>query len=289
MLWGLAWWPIQSLNAQGMGAVSLTLAAYGMAAVVMLYPSLRCWPEVRRARRILVAIAVVGAFWNLAFVGAMAEGEAGRRILFYYLSTSWSILGGRLFLGERIDGRRGASLVLAFAGAIVVLGISDQVRGGMSWPDALAVLAGLAHATTNLCFRYAEEIPLSCKNEALFLGTALAAAAIFSLRGSPAAVLPATGAWLAAATFGAAWVLLADSLVQYGVSHMPAARSSVLMLAELPMTVVSAALIAGDRVTAAELVGGGLIVGAALNELTRTAGAAAPSLTVPRARRLTPV
>jgi drug/metabolite transporter (DMT)-like permease len=289
LLWGLAWWPIQALNAQGMGAVSLTLAAYGMAAVVMLYPALRCWPDVWRARKILLAIAVGGACWNLAFVGAMAEGEAGRRILFYYLSSSWSILGGRLFLGERIDMRRGASLVLAFAGAIVVLGISDQATGGLSWPDALAVLAGLAHATTNLCFRYAEDIPLPSKNGALFLGTALTAAAIFSLRGDSAGPLPMTGAWLAAATFGAAWVLLADSLVQFGVSHMPAARSSVLMLAELPMTVVSAALIVGDRISGAELAGGVLIVGAALNELTRPAGGAAPSLAVPRARRLTPV
>ena len=289
MLWGVAWWPIQALNAQGLGAVPLTLAANGTAALVMLYPALRRWPEVWRARGILLAIAVGGACWNLAFAGAMAEGEAGRRILLYYLSSSWSILGGRFFLGERLDVRRAASLVLAFAGAIVVLGISDQATGGMSWPDALAIVAGLAHASTNLCFRYAEKLALCCKTGALFLGSALAAAAIFPFLGDSAGMQPSTNAWLAAAIFGAAWVLLADSLVQYGVSHMPAARSSVLMLAELPMTVVSAALIAGDRISGVELVGGALIAGAALNELIRPAGVSGPSTTVSRAPRLTPV
>jgi drug/metabolite transporter (DMT)-like permease len=218
----------------------------------------------------------------------MAEGEAGRRILLYYLSSSWSILGGRVFLGEVLDLRRWASVVLAFGGAIVVVGISDQDAGGMSWPDALAILAGLAHATTNLCFRYAEEVPLCCKNGALFLGSALAAAAIFPFLSETAGVLPTTSVWLAAAVFGAAWVLLADSLVQYGVSHLPAARSSVLMLAELPMTIVTAAIIAGDRISGAELVGGVLIVGAALNELLRPAGAVSSALAVPCAPRLTP-
>lgn len=284
LLWGVAWWPIQLLDAEGLDAVSLTLAANATAALAVLYPALRRWPEVWRARRVLVGIAIGGACWNLAFVGAMAEGEAGRRVLLYYLSASWSILGGRLFLGESIDRRRWVSVLLGIAGAIVVLGPGDG-GSGYSWADGLAVVAGLAQASTNLCFRYAEEVPLCCKNGALFLGSALAAAAILPVVGREA-TLPSTGVWVAAAVLGAGWVLLADSLVQYGVSHLPAGRSSVLMLAELPMTVVSAAMIVGDRITLPEFFGGALIVAAAVNELMRSNPKA--RMAVPF-RRLTPV
>lgn len=288
MLWGVAWWPIQALDAEGLDAVSLTLSANGTAALVLLYPALRRWPEIWRARRVLLAIAVGGACWNLAFVGSMAEGEAGRRVLLYYLSSSWSILGGRVFLGESIDRRRWASVLLAFGGAIVVVGLGDGDGGGLAWADGLAIIAGLAHATTNLFFRYAEEVPLCCKNGALFLGSAVAAAAILPFMVESRAVV-SPDVWLAAAILGAVWVLLADSLVQYGVSHLPASRSSVLMLAELPMTVVSAAMIVGDRITGAELVGGLLIVAAALNELMRSTRVEGTSIPVRRGPRLTPV
>jgi hypothetical protein len=78
---------IQALGAEGLDAVSFTLAANGTAALVMLQPARRRWPAIWRWRRTLLAIAVVGGCWNLGFVGAMAEGDAGRRILLYYLSS----------------------------------------------------------------------------------------------------------------------------------------------------------------------------------------------------------
>jgi drug/metabolite transporter (DMT)-like permease len=159
---------IQALGAEGLDAVSFTLAANGTAALVMLQPARRRWPAIWRWRRTLLAIAVVGGCWNLGFVGAMAEGDAGRRILLYYLSSGWAILGGRLFLGEVIDGRRWASVVLAFGGVCIVVAGSGLEAGRLDWADTLAILAGLAQAATNLLFRHAKEVPLCCKNAAMF-------------------------------------------------------------------------------------------------------------------------
>ena len=289
VLWGVAWWPIQLLNEGGLGAVPLTLAANGTAALALLYPALQQRAGLWRARRILFAIAIVGGCWNLAFFAAMAEGEAGRRILVYYLSSSWSILGARVFLGESVDARRWVSVLLAFGGAVAVVGLGSPEGAGLSLGDALAMVAGLAHAGTNLFFRYAEDVPLCCKNGALFGGSAFGAAVILPFLGRSAVAAPSGGLWLWVAILGAAWVLLADSLVQYGVSHLPAVRSSVLMLAELPTTLISAALIAGEPITGIELAGAVLIAGAALNEMWQANRADRAAMRVRRAPRLTPV
>jgi drug/metabolite transporter (DMT)-like permease len=67
-----------------------------------------------------------------------------------------------------IDGRRWASVVLAFGGVCIVVAGSGLEAGRLDWADTLAILAGLAQAATNLLFRHAKEVPLCCKNAAMF-------------------------------------------------------------------------------------------------------------------------
>jgi drug/metabolite transporter (DMT)-like permease len=58
------------------------------------------------------------------------------------------------------------------------------------------------------------------------------------------------------------WMSTMIAAVQYGVSHLPLRRSSVLLLFELIVGAVSAALLAGDALGSWELVGGASIVAA---------------------------
>ena len=273
LLWGLAWLPVKGLSGLGLPPLAITLTGYGAAALA-LFPSMlserrHWWPR----RRILAAIAASGATWNLCFVAAMAAGEVSHLILLYYLSTGWAIVGGRLFLREQFDRRRLTSVGLAFGGAVLVLAGADLGRPPVTSADLLAVVAGVAHASTNLLFRMADHIPVTAKNGAMFSGTAVAG---ITLLAAGVGEVPAVSGslWLAAAAFGLGWVMVADSLVQYGVSHLPASRSAVLVLSELPCTILSATVLAGDRLAPNELGGGAMIVMAALNELFRASPAA---------------
>jgi drug/metabolite transporter (DMT)-like permease len=273
LLWGLAWLPVKGLSGQGLSPLAITLTGYGAAALALL-PSLlgerrRWWPR----RPVLAAIAVSGAVWNLCFVAAMAAGEVSRLILLYYLSTGWAIVGGRLFLGEQLDRRRRTSVLFAFGGAVLVLAGAGLGRPSATSADLLAVVAGVAHATTNLLFRLADDIPVTAKNGAMFGGTAVAGITLLAVGAGEIPVVSGS-LWLAAAAFGLGWVMVADSLVQYGVSHLPASRSAVLVLSELPCTILSATVLAGDRLAPNELGGGAMIVMATLNELFRAAPAA---------------
>ncbi len=269
LLWGLAWMPIQGLAAQGLTPLAISLASYGPAALVLLPASLgrrRLWWA---RRRVLGGIAATGAAANLCFVAAMATGEAGHQILLYYLSTGWAIVGGRLFLRESLDSRHWASVLLAFGGAWTVLHGPALGAVLITPAELLAILAGVAQASTNLLFRRADDVPVVDKNVAMFGGTAVVGIIVFA---SGLARVPEVGAptWLAAVFFGLAWLTVADGLIQYGVSHLPATRSAVLNLSELPITVLSAALLVGDQLSTAELGGGAMIVTAALNELFRS-------------------
>jgi drug/metabolite transporter (DMT)-like permease len=77
--------------------------------------------------------------------------------------------------------------------------------------------------------------------------------------------------WLTLAGFGLVWLFVATAGTQWGVAHMEAGRSSVLIIMELLVTVASAALLSGARLRPIEWLGGALIATAALAEARRSA------------------
>jgi drug/metabolite transporter (DMT)-like permease len=268
LLWGLAWWPMKELGGFGLSGALLTLLAYGAASMALIPIGWRQRASWRGRTRMLAFIFVSGGLWNLLYVAAMMAGEASRVILLYYLSTVWSILGGWLYLREVMDARRWLCVALALSGAIQILGATSMLAGALSVADLMAVGAGIAHATTNLAFRKADDLPIATKNVSMFLGSVVAAATMIVVTNQHESLSSiSTLAMLAGMGFGAVWVLSADALTQYGVSHLPASRSAVLLLSELLFTVVSAAILASVTLTTTETIGAGLIILASILEI----------------------
>lgn len=77
------------------------------------------------------------------------------------------------------------------------------------------------------------------------------------------------GGWLAAIGYGLAWLLVATLGTQFGVTHMEAGRASVIIILELVTAVASALWIGGERMSVTEMVGGALILTAAVIEARR--------------------
>ena len=83
----------------------------------------------------------------------------------------------------------------------------------------------------------------------------------------PGQPLPSLSPVLAAQVGGfAVWMAIAMWTTMYGVTHLEAGRSGVLIVAELVVAALSAMLIAGERLEGLEWVGAGLIVTAAAVE-----------------------
>jgi drug/metabolite transporter (DMT)-like permease len=268
LLWGLAWWPLKELGGFGLSGSLLTLLAYGAASAALMPFGWRQRAIWRGRTSMLAFIFVSGGLWNLLYVAAMMAGDASRVVLLYYLSMVWSILGGWVYLREPIDARRCLCVMLALVGAIQILGASSILAGALSGADLMAIGAGVAHATTNLAFRKAHDLPVTTKNVSMFLGSVVTAAMMILATNQHETLSSlSTLAMLAGMAFGALWVLTADALTQYGVSHLPASRSAVLLLSELLVTVVSAAILASESLTTTEAIGAVLIMLASILEV----------------------
>jgi drug/metabolite transporter (DMT)-like permease len=267
-LWGLTWLPLKHFGAYGVGGSLVTLVAHGsvsVLAVPLLIAQRRAWLP---AWPSLAVIGLAGGLANLAFASAMVHGDVTRVMALFYLLPAWGVLLARLLLGERVDGRRGLSLVFALGGAFLVLGGPRVLVAPPSWIDALAALSGLALATNNVVFRKAQAIPIAPKVAVVFVGSLLWAAASEALGGGAIPAAPLL-IWLEVAAFGLLWILAATAGTLYGVNNLEAGRSSVLIIMELVAAVVSSALLQRSLPDALTCAGGALILVSALLEALR--------------------
>ncbi|MDH4945070.1 DMT family transporter [Sulfurimonas sp. C5] len=270
ILWGLTWLPLKSINEMGIDGIGLIFLAYGMLAFILvplLVKQFKIWKE---HKKMMFLIAFFGGGANLAFTYALINGEVIRVMVLFYLLPVWGVAGGRLFLKEEIDRWRYLGAFLAISGAFLILGGFEVFNTPPSWIDLIALISGLFFALNNLMFRAAQAIPVSSKIGSMFFGC-FAMAGVFLLAGVeqlPSGI--SDNAWLLLIGYALFWLLLANIGSQWGVTHMEAGRSSIIIILELITAVVSATLIAGETMTAIEWTGGALIMTAAFIEAFRT-------------------
>ncbi|WP_304543842.1 DMT family transporter [Sulfurimonas microaerophilic] len=270
VLWGLTWLPLKSINEMGIDGIGLIFLAYGMLAFVLtplLVKQFKVW---REHKKMMLLIAFFGGGANLAFTYALINGEVIRVMVLFYLLPVWGVAGGRLFLKEEIDRWRYLGAFLAISGAFLILGGFEVFNTSPSWIDLIALISGLFFALNNLMFRAAQAVPVSSKIGSMFFGC-FAMAGIFLLAGVeqlPSGV--SENAWLLLVGYALFWLLVANIGSQWGVTHMEAGRSSIIIILELITAVISATLIAGETMSAVEWMGGALIMTAAFIEAFRT-------------------
>jgi drug/metabolite transporter (DMT)-like permease len=262
-MWGVSWWPLQSLRSLGVGGVALTLLSTATAALVvapLAWRQRHCW---RLHAAPLLIILLFGGYANLSYILAMMKGNPIRVMMLFYLAPIWAVLGARWFLGERLDVVRIWAVVIAMCGALLILGGPVALGSAPTLIDLLAISAGLTYAINNLAYRKSASLPVLSKNAANFAGSAALALIALLWMGS-IAWSEAGHQWWWGALFGLLWLIPAVGMTQYGVSHMPASRSAVLLTLELPIAAVTAWVIGGVRMTPPEMAGGILIVAASL-------------------------
>lgn len=265
-LWGCAWIPLRGLEGLGLSGLSMTAIAAGSAALCLLPLAARQRAAWRGRGAVgLLLIFLLGGYANLAFSTALVYGEVVRVMVLFYLLPVWGVAGGYFFLGERVGKLRLLAVGCALSGAVLVLGGFSAFRGSVSLLDLLAVSSGLAFAGSNLVFRARQELPLVSKAGAMLLGSSTLAALGLALGlQSTAGIQPAGIGW--AVAYGIGWLLFATLGGQYGVTHLEAGRSSIIIIIELLAAVASAMLLGGERMSPLELTGGALILLAALIE-----------------------
>lgn len=268
VMWGLTWWPLKQFNAAGIDGVPLILFSYGVVGIALAGLILREWRLWRGKPYLLLLFFLLGGYANLAFATAMIYGDVVRAMMLFYLGPVWGVIGGRVFLGERIDLQRWMGVIIAMAGAWLILGGAALFDTAPSLLDLLALSAGIAFALNNIAFRATHTFPTGSKIAAMFIGCGLFAALLMPVQGVGLPDLSAT-VWLALLAFGLIWLLGATIASQWSVTHMEAGRASILLITELLVAVLSATLIGGESLTTPEILGGALIFTSTILEAWR--------------------
>jgi drug/metabolite transporter (DMT)-like permease len=268
-LWGLIWYPLRLLEQGGLSGLWTSLIMY-LSVFVLSLPWL-WWhrAEITRRPGLFVLIALLSGWTNIAFILAVLEGHIVRVMLLFYLSPLWAVLLARVFLSEHFTRHTFVMLGLSLTGMLCMLWLpGGMLLTGTGLADIYALTSGMAFAATNVAVRSDRVLPLSVKAVAAWLGVCVLAALGLLLYRQP---LPAVAPEIiyGALALGVIGMTIMTLAVLYGVTHMPAQRSSVILLFELVVATISANLLTDETVLLQEWLGGALIVSAALTAAWR--------------------
>ncbi len=267
--WGLTWLPLHYFESVGLDGPLLIFIAFSGASLFLLPVLLRQKNYWMHGWRLLLMIALLGGTANLAFQAALFYGDVVRVMILFYLLPVWSVLGGRVFLGERIDALRLLALAAALSGGVLILGGMEILSRPPDIIDLVAILAGFAFAMNNLVFRFAQTIPVPSKVASMFIGGALLTG-LFVLFDEQTLSMPSPETGMLAVLYGIGWLTLITFGTQWSVTHLEAGRAAIIMVMELVAAVVSAVIILGQSLSGAELLGAILVTSGALLEGTRS-------------------
>lgn len=263
-VWGVIWYPYRLLEAAGLTGSQSSLLTYlaALAILLALWPPRRPLPVDNRG--LLLVVALTAGWTNLAYVLAVIDGEIMRVLLLFYLAPLWTVLFARLLLGERPGPWGAPVIILALAGAFVMLFSPDKPlplpENGAEW---LGLSAGVTYALSNVLARRLKAVSSRRRSLWIFAGVVLICLppAAGDLGGATAGL--AAPDWVLLALTGALLVL-AVLAAQYGLARTPANRAIVILLVELVAAAFFSWFWAGEAMSAREWLGGALIVAAGL-------------------------
>jgi drug/metabolite transporter (DMT)-like permease len=265
-VWGMVWYPFRILEHAGISAMLSSFFTYVIALTIGLFISGPLWRELRVAGWWGVLLITCAGWTNFGYVQAIVEGEVMRVLLLFYLAPLWTIFFAHFLLGERLNRYGYAVIALSLCGALIMLW---QPSLGLPLPqnraEWIGLSAGMSFALTNVVVRHTQHLSVNFKAASVWFGTVLLAGMMLLYQGDLILQTASISldSWGMLALLGL--VLCATSFaVQFGLTHLPATQSIVLLLFELLFAAVAAYFLADERMGAQEYIGGLLIISASL-------------------------
>ena len=254
---------IKYAYAAGASTFTVLTARFGLAALLLCAVALYKGIELRLSRKLSASLLLLGAcgygLMAILFAASLRFVSASIGALLLYAYPALVAILAALFCAERLDWRKGVSLLLCFAGLAFVLGISFE---SLSFAG---IVLGLASALVYACYIVFSSRLLKHVQSLTASVYVCGAAALFCLvcgsaTGSLNFDLPAAG-WISLggiAFFGTVVGILGFLL---GMEKVGPANASIVSMVEPVITVLLSAALLGDRLTWAQFGGGSLILG----------------------------
>ncbi len=266
-IWGVSWYPLRLLETQGLHPLWSTFLIYALALLALLAWRPGAWRHFLR-QPLLGLLLLAAGLTNVGFNWAVTIGDVVRVVLLFYLMPVWSVLLAWGLLGDRPGLGALLRLLLALAGMVIVL-----KTPGSPWPlpqdlpDWLALMGGFCFALTNVLLLKLKDTPDEARMVAMFAGGTLLALGT-ALLGAPSGLVPVPPAlsagWVGLVLLTSLAFLASNLGLQYGAARLPAATTALVMLTEVVFASVSSVLLGAAALETRTLLGGGLILLAAL-------------------------
>lgn len=252
----------------GLGALCVLLALTTWRALgnAIASVSLRTLPA--RDRWSMAGAAIANAILNLSMFIAFARVGITLSLLVFYLYPAFVALASMAWFGDRLDGLRWSALAMSMVGIVLVVAGAGQIGELDALGIGLALLGALGQTFYVMAARHGfARVPGA---QAAFLTMAGAAGIYLVL----AVIVAQAGTLLQPLASAAAFwpVLLAGVigagaptfLYITGIRRLGAPRAAILSTFEPVVGVALAAALLGERPGALQLLGGALIVAAAI-------------------------
>ena len=269
IFWGLYWLPVRDIDRLGIGGAWGTLAIT-LGAMITLAPFL--WGKRAHLRQAdplaLLAIATGGAAFTLYSVGFI-YGRVALVTLLFYLTPVWSTLLARFIFGWDTPRLRIIAMGVGLIGLLIMLGAKGEAPLPRNIGEWMGLASGLLWAIGSTGIKARPEIP---PITAAFVfasgGAAMSALCINVLPTTP--ITPSSGAVLVALMTGAIWWGLTIPVLMWATARLDPSRVGMLLMSEVLIGILSAAIIAGEHISALEMLGGALVLFAGLVEFWPT-------------------
>ncbi len=288
--WGVFWLPMRLLDEIGLGGAWGSLAVFVTAMVLLLPVIIVRWRRlVAGGVSLLLTGMIIGAAFAL-YATALVLTDVVYTILLFYLTPVWSTLLGRIMLGEKITRGRLLALILGITGLCVILGFDRGLPLPRNIGDWMALLSGIGWAYGSLRV-YRSETASAWESTSTFFAGGLLITLVAVL--IPIDVTTPSSESLVAATpwlflLVAAYLVPTMLVLLWAASRLSPGRVGLLLMGEVVVGVISAALLIDEPFGGRELIGTILIVSAGMIEvmqqLPRTQ--ASHGLTSKRGRRM---
>jgi len=270
---GVFWIPLRMLED---GQLPGTWAAFGffISATALLAPLAAVRRHfLRRAGPGLVITGLLVGGGPVLFVNSLVLTDVVRALLLFYLTPVWSTILARLVPREAITRWRVIAILLGLAGLLILLDVEQGAPLPRNLGDWIALAGGFTWACASVRLRARPQVH---SLESLFAcfacGTAVALI-LALLPFAPLAPLPPwdiierSAPWVV--LIGAGFLVPANFLIVWGARLLSPGRVGLLLLCELIVGAVSAAILADEAFGVREVIGVVFIGGASLVEIAR--------------------
>lgn len=263
--WGIIWYPYRIMQEAGLSGVASSFYTYLIAVGLFAMVLHKQWRAALNQPKSIIWLAIIAGWTNLSYVLAIIDGEVMRVMLLFYLSPLWTLVMAHFWLKEPTNKRGLAVIVLSLIGAFIMFWQDDALPLPNNKAEWLALSSGVGFAMTNVITRHSSNLSITAKSMAVWIGVLLMSLIFIVFQDAPfpnpmgmhlsqVLVIMCIAFLLMAATF----------LVQYGITHIPVTKASVLFMFELVVSAIASYFLTNETLSAREWFGGALIVVAAL-------------------------